>query len=448
MYKAIIVQLKDILPIEGADNIVKATCLDFQVVVPKNGSAEGMLGIFFPTDGCFSHQMAYHNNLYRKDKGENKTLGKYGYLEADRRIKNLKLKKVLSEGIFLPLSSILWTGINPGYLKVGDSFDTLNGHKLAEKYFTPATATLRSPKSSDKPKHSKYIDFAKHYDTPLVIYYAHLVVAEGIQLLVTEKLHGTSGRTGNVLTYIKLPWYKQLWNDLLYWTKLSWTKLLFRPKKTFTTATGTRNTVLGRKEGDGYHSGNFRQAIHEELVGRLLPGEILYYEIVGYESPGAAPIMSKHHVPKDMDRAFKAQYGTVITYSYSQPKGTHEKYIYRITRTQDGVTKDLHWDEVVARCEELDLKTVPVLARFTVREGYLDPGEPLLPISKGVMDYIKSLAYGPSILDQTHPKEGVCIRLLNTPRQNFTLKYKSPLFSYMEGTLKEAPGYIDLEEIS
>jgi hypothetical protein len=441
MYQAIITKLENVTPIEGADNIMKAMACGYQVVVSKDYK-EGMVGVFFPTDGCFSHLMAYNNNLYRKDKGENKTLGKFGYLDSNRRIKNIRLKKVLSEGIFMSLDCLNWTGVNPGILKVGDTFDIMNGHLVAEKYFTPSTIAAKKASSPKSSKSNNAPEFLKHYDTMNLLYYQHLLT-EDTEVLVTEKLHGTSGRTGNVHVILDLPWWAVLWNRFMFWTGL-----FFKPKQVYALLSGTRNTVLTRPEGDGYHSGTFRQQIHNSFVNKLHPGEIVYYEIVGYESPGATPIMARHHVPQDMDKAFKARYGSTITYSYGVPTGEHKVYVYRIVHITDGVATDLSWEQIVNRCKNLNVETVPILARFTIGPKTLEFQPPLLPIARPAIEHIKDLTTGSSILDDTHPKEGVCVRILNGPRENSVFKYKSPVFNYMEGHLKEAPDYVDLEEIS
>lgn len=94
MYTALITKIRT-SPIPGADFVQKGNCSGYTVVVGKEVK-DGDLGIFFPADGQLSQRMTIENNLYRKDPKTGKE-NKGGYLENNRRVRTIKLRKIPSE---------------------------------------------------------------------------------------------------------------------------------------------------------------------------------------------------------------------------------------------------------------------------------------------------------------------------------------------------------------
>lgn len=58
-----------------------------------------------------------------------------GYLEPDKRnIKAIKLRGEKSDGVFMPLSCLEYTGVNLDDINVGDIITVVNGHEICKKY--------------------------------------------------------------------------------------------------------------------------------------------------------------------------------------------------------------------------------------------------------------------------------------------------------------------------
>lgn len=77
------------------------------------------MGIYFPTDGQLSMQYCDHNNLVRKKDENGNNIG--GYMDpAKRNVTTIRLRGEKSDGLFMPLESLAFTGANLTSLKNGD----------------------------------------------------------------------------------------------------------------------------------------------------------------------------------------------------------------------------------------------------------------------------------------------------------------------------------------
>jgi len=333
---------------------------------------------------------------------------------------------------------LAYTGTNLSKLKAGTQFDELNGHKICQKYITQATKN--AAKQQNTPKKKKDIPmFHPHFDTPKLRYNLHSIPV-GANLILTEKLHGTSGRTGyvQIITTLKqIPWWRR---PLV---KLGAFCLGVEPQfSSWKTVTGTRRVILGDPNTDDlfYKGQNFRGDIHKRLDGLLYKGETLYYEIVGYAGPNSpffSHSLEKDEITSSIKKRYK-QYATdKMIYHYDQENGTNEIYVYRITRTnEDGQSIDLSWNQIKQRCRTLGLKTVPELAQITY------DGSP-----QTLTDYCNQITNHSSTLSSKHIMEGVCIRVDH--EDSFaTYKYKSFDFCHLEGIAKNSEHYVDIEEIA
>jgi hypothetical protein len=432
MYEAIITRIKT-KPHPNASRLLIGSCLGNEVVV-SNVVKDGQLGIYFPSDGELSHEMCYHNNLYRRGKGENKDPEANGYFEANRRIKCITIRGVRSEGIWLELDKLSWTGTNLAELKEGQTFTIINNQLVCNKYFSKATTSLIKKPNKVKTKLKEIIMLPKHYDTKQLSYYLS-TIPDQADIIITQKLHGTSGRTGHVLVERK-PWF---WKLAINWL-LAFFKIPFvlKTKSDWKHVTGSRNVTFDPREKlieTDFGDRAWRQAIGSKLS--LHKGEVLYYELVGWMHN--KPIMAQHSLIRDKDDIRKALariYPPTITYSYGLSEGQYELYVYRITSCDtDGAITELSWDQIKARCKELGLKHVPELTRFK-----LDTKEALLELSHQLSD-------GPDPIDNRHPIEGVCIRVEHPNMFGTIFKHKGFVFKHLEGIAKEQD-VIDIEEIS
>jgi hypothetical protein len=436
------------------ERLAVGTVAGYQVIVNKN-IEDQRLGVFFPTDGTLSHEMCYHNNLYKPGKGVNINPEGSGYFESNRRVRTQKFRGVPSEGIWLPLVSLAWTGIDLSTLVAGQTFTTLNDKLVCEKYYSTVTLRVMAANAKQGRRTTKSIPmFKEHYDTPQLRYNIESIPV-GAHLIITEKLHGTSGRSIHGLTHtttVQAPAWVRGWNWLADHSHGWLRPVNLTPYeveiKTWEHVLGTRRVVKyadGNSVNDYYAGTDFRNTVHSRMV--LHKGETVYYEITGYDDHGK-PLMSNYDLgtKDDVYKELRASYGKgPMVFSYGQDPGTCGVWVYRITMTnEDGYSVEYSWPQVVARCKELGLNHVPVLDEFV-----LDPisaGEGNYIDREGLLKYCAEAARGSSVLDSKHIREGVCVRV-ESPQFNTTLKWKGFEFAHLEG-IKKNEDYIDLEEVS
>ena len=136
-YQAIVAKIET-RELVGSDNIQMGTVQGYQVIVDKSVQS-GSLGLMFESGGKLSEKMCEANDLIaRKDEFGNHVKGS-GFFDEKRKVSALKLRGARSEGFFCPLEYLSWTDADLSKLKEGDKFDTLNGHLICEKYYTPQT---------------------------------------------------------------------------------------------------------------------------------------------------------------------------------------------------------------------------------------------------------------------------------------------------------------------
>ena len=433
-YQAIICRIKT-KKHENADRLLVGTTAGFQIVVGMD-TQDNELGIYFPCDGEISKEFLLANNLYRKHPDTGEKMG--GFFENNGRVRSQKFRGVESEGFWCPLSYLSYLKINLDTFKENDQFSELGGKLICEKYYTRKMRQIIAQQKTGKGKRSlKYLapNFREHFDTKQLRYEISRIPI-GALLYISEKCHGTSGRTGLVPVPRRMSKVKVLWNRYFgHWTKFSFDP--FDEPLEWTVLTGTRRTVLDTDKSvdTGFYTGEkFRNVIHNILAPKLHKGETVYYEIVGYTDSGKL-IMPTHTAT---DEKLVKLYGKEITYTYGCEPAIYKVYIYRITMTnEDGVVIELSHNQVQARCNQLDIPMVPSLVIGTRYGGF--PEE--------LLNLCKYHADGPSLLSNKHIREGICVRVEH-PEYNTILKYKGYHFADMEGILKNDQEYIDPEDIS
>ena len=441
-----VVKIAELNPHSNADRLQIATIFGASVIVGLDVKV-GDLGVYFPIDLQLSEEYCAQNNLVRKKDENGNNVG--GYLEPDKRnIRAMKLRGEKSEGLFMPLESLAYTGETR--FEVGEKIDVLNGHEICSKYI-PKIQNRQGHVSEGNRTRKRSVPiaplFAEHADTEQLVYHMD-DIRPGDQIEITLKMHGTSGRTGYLP---KFQGYKRTF----------WDKLFHRegtPIYDWGYVTGTRRVVLNDFEDGGYYGSNAFRAPHAKFFeGKLNKGETVYYEIVGFTTDGA-PIMASVANSKISDKEFTKQYGKETVFSYGcvpnpkSPKvkdwvysekaedevpvyeGTPEVqsacYVYRMTlTTEEGYTVEYTPDFMRYRCEQMGAKCVlPFWKGYIPEDPYkrdmLTPGELVKDIAEKYYD-------GPDPIGKTHVREGVVIRIVNRPKfcaykhKNFNFKVLS-----------------------
>lgn len=165
MYQAYITKVKSVRKHNNADRLFVARVFDSDVII-TDSIKEDDICVYFPTDGRLSIAFCEANNLLRKKDENGNEIG--GYLDANKRnVGTIKLRGEKSEGLLLPLTS-LQNFVDISTLKIGDTFSTLNGKLICEKYIVERKSQQVSQKNKEKIKKVstvKFPFFKEHLDT-------------------------------------------------------------------------------------------------------------------------------------------------------------------------------------------------------------------------------------------------------------------------------------------
>lgn len=418
MYQAYVTKLKNVRKHSNADRLMVGECFGSNVIVGLN-TPEGTLGVYFPTDGRLSEAYANANNLVRKKDENGNNIG--GYMESNRHVRAISLRKEQSDGLFMPLES-LSTFTDIAKLKDGDTIDVLNGVLICEKYF-PKTNPKGNGNGSQKkvkPKEKeKFLYFEQHADTSQLAYNLNDFKV-GELCYITNKMHGTSARTANALME------KKRFNS-------NFMNKMFKPTRKWEVVSGTRRVTLKNYNGGYYGSNSFRQQYHDLFDGKLQKGEEVFYEIVGYTDNGGT-IMGKCANKKTQDKAFIKKYGETTIFSYGCEEGQSDIFVYRMTMTnEDGVVVEYPWELVKMRCEQMNIKHCMEYDKF------------FFTTIEDLMERVEKYYDGADDVGKTHVREGSVVRIDSRPKFK-AYKHKNYHFKVLEGIIKE-DGIIDMEEM-
>lgn len=446
-----VIQIKELHPHSNADRLQIATIFSQNVIVGLDVKV-GDIGIFFPTDLQLSIEYCKQNNLVRKKDENGNNIG--GYLEPDKRnIRAMRLRGEKSEGLFMPLESLKYTGETK--FSVGDKIEIVNGHEICRKYIPRGNSRAAAGRGGNRTRHHHAPIaplFAEHADTEQLVYNLE-AFRPGDTIEITLKMHGTSGRTGYLP---RLKGYKRSLIDRIF-------KREGTPVYDWGYVSGTRRVVLNDFDDGGFYGSNeFRKQHADAFEGKLHKGETVYYEIVGFTTNGT-PIMPQVKNNKISDKNFTKIYGDITTFSYGctpdgqiMKYGTDEHgdfmlpidvpqsdmYVYRITSTnEDGDVIEYPPDYVRYRCEQMGVKCVPLLWSGIIPSdcgGWNSPGE-------WVKEKAEEFYDGPDPIGKTHVREGVVIRIVNRPKF-CAYKHKNFSFRVLEGLAKDLAAEPDMEE--
>lgn len=458
MYNAYVTRIKNLRKHPNADRLQLGECFGNTVCVSLD-YVDNQLGLYLPCDGQLSVEFAEANNLLRKKDDAGNNCG--GYMDPNKRnVTAIRLRGEKSDGLFLPLTCLETFG-DVSTLKEGDVINTFNGHEICCKYI-PRRNHRQGHVSDGNRTRKKKVDvaplFAEHADTEQLAYNLG-AFKPGDEIEITLKMHGTSQRTGY------LPVFKGCKRTFKDW-------LLRRDGKPIYDwgyVSGTRRTVLENYDGGYYGSNEFREQHSKTFEGKLWKGETVYYEVVGFTHTGA-PIMAEGNNEK-LGKDFVKQYGKTTVFSYGcDPEGESFKheyadcwdgvnvrefkpqsdiYVYRMTMTnEDGAVVEYTPDFMRYRCEQMGVKTVPVMWKGVIPAHTGDAAA--IRLGQGAGAWIKEKAEqyydGPDPVGKTHVREGVVVRILNRPK--FTaFKHKNFSFKVLEGIIKDTAAAPDMEEV-
>ena len=457
MHCGYVVKVEKLRKHENADRLQIATFFGNDTVVGLN-TVLGEIGIYFPTDLQLSVEYCDANNLVRKKDDAGNNIG--GYMDPDKRnVTAVRLRGERSDGLYMPLSSLEFTGVNLDDLNVGDIIEIVNGIEICRKYIPRVQVRAGHPTDGNRTRKKKVAIaplFAEHADTEQLAYNL-AAFRPGDQIEITLKMHGTSQRTGYLPV---LKGYKKSFLDYIL-------RREGKPVYDWGYVTGTRRTVLENYEGGYYGDNEFREQHSKLFEGKLHKGESVYYEVVGFTTSGA-PIMASSSNTKLNDKEFIKQYGDTTVFSYGCEStgkkimyGTDENgdlfgieenapqsdvYVYRMTMTnEDGYIVEYTPDYMRYRCEQMGIKCVPAFWRGYIPENPASAIDPTISAGEWIQNKAEQFYDGPDPIGKTHVREGVVVRILNRPKFA-AYKHKNFSFKVLEGIIKSSAEAPDMEE--
>lgn len=465
MYKAYVTALKNVRKHPNADKLLLADCFGNTVCVSLDYT-EGMVGVYFPTDGKLSEEFCTQHNLVRKKDENGVNIG--GYMDPEKRnVTAIKLRGEKSDGLFMPISCLDYCfdkGTAAENLTVGDTIDVVNGHLICEKYIPKrASRTSAGGAGTRAHRHAKRSiapTFFEHADTEQLAYNL-AAFKPGDLVEITLKMHGTSQRTG----YLKI--FKGYDDSHACKVGNALRRLAYRfmgkedkfeyshdgePIYDWGYVSGTRRTVLDDFDGGFYGSNAFRETHARKFEGKLRKGETVYYEVVGFTDTGAG-IMGAGNNEK-LGKDFVKQYGKETIFSYGcvpvisvdSEDIQSDMYVYRMTSTnEDGEVVEYTPDFMRYRCEQMGVKCVPVFWTGFIPENPASATDPTITAGEWIKNKAELFYDGADPVGKTHVREGVVARVINRPK--FTAyKHKNFEFKVLEGIIKDVAEAPDMEE--
>jgi hypothetical protein len=420
-YLAKVAVINNLRKHKNADRL-QITTIDGNNVIVGIDIKEGDKGIFFPLESQISDWFLKENNLY-DDKTLNKDQEKKGYISHKGRVRALRLKKEMSEGLWLPISSLYssFEDIYEGDLKDGTYFDTVLDKLLVKKYVIEVkerkSGGLKNQVKQEK-KFSKIIDsqFRFHESTAQLGKNIYKVNPDDI-IVITQKLHGTSVVLSNILCKKQLTWK----DKLAKFFGINVVEEFY--DNVYSSRTVIKNKYEDTTNPNSYYKTDVWGEVNNEYKEFIEKGITLYGEIVGFESSGS--FIQKGYV-------------------YGCEQKQHKFYVYRITSTNvDGRVIEFSWQQIKDYCNRYSISHVP--------EYYYGIAYNLFNLNKehhwndNFFNKLKE-TYLEKTLPEKTPDEGIVLRI----EKGLNLEYyKLKSFTFLEKETKQLDkGEVDLESMN
>ena len=351
-YACSVVEIKNLFPIEEADKIQRCNINGNDVIVSKDIKVGDKM-LYFVSGTKLNVDFCKFNNLLT-DKEQNKDVTKVGYISHKQfRVKAIKLKGVISDGILLPINSLeaFNKHFNYNSLKVGDEFTDIGDISVCEKYFVPVRNSNPGGKAPKQPKRiSRLVEnqFFLHGDTDNLRKNIHKINPNDI-IGIHYKKHGTSIVVGNVLVKKNLKWYER------FAKKLGINIIDTEYDVVYSSRNVVKNQYLNEQTGGGFYGEDIWGVVTKQ-IGHLIPKNwTLYGEIIGYTQSGA-------YIQQDFD--------------YGCEKGQHKFYVYKISVVNpDGNVTYLTDKQIQEYCEKVGLLYKDTFIYYGKAKNYFDYAE-------------------------------------------------------------------------
>lgn len=438
-YTALVIKLPVKEEIQGLDNLVKVNVFGNECLIGKDSPTD-QLYLFFPAGAQLSEAFVRGNNLYRESQA-NADETKKGFFELNRRVKAIKFRGIISTGFVIPVHSLqnLWTdGIDRDWacgviaqLKVGDSFNEIDGVEVCRKYFVPVATQSQGKGDKASRINSKVADvlianqFRFHSETSHLANNLHQLTPSDL-ILISDKWHGSSCILSKVYVKRKLSLREKILN--IFGAGIDNRKLAYiyssgKPKSHL--PKGIEG--LWKNDGVDYYNADIWKTAMNDYRNKIEDGISLYGELVGFTAGGS--FIQKGYdygcIPPQRDDWMAAH----DMDSEAKPGLNYKFVVYRITYTKpDGNFIEFSWQQIKDYCKKYDIETVKEIyfgklqdwpvGTQTVESFYNELERSVNTMgSNGKCTWCKNPV----------PPEGVCVRIDGRSSYS-TFKLKSKLF--------------------
>jgi RNA ligase (TIGR02306 family) len=270
-----VVKIDEILVHPNATRLELAKISGWQVVTGLGNFQVGQLALYIPVDSVLPNSL----EMRLFPPGSKITLKK-------GRVRSIRIRGQMSQGMIIPLADV--TAELRATEKFEDVFEDVApepeytvGQDLAEalgvtKYEPPEPEfTIGATKGKKASKNQINPNFKKYTDIENIKWYTN-VFAEGEQVYISEKLHGTSARYG---------WVPRHYEGLFAPVRSAVMGFLAKMGivKPFQFIFGSRNCQLHTGSNQSWYKEDVYSKIllQEDIKNKLQPGECVYGEIVG-----------------------------------------------------------------------------------------------------------------------------------------------------------------------
>jgi hypothetical protein len=421
---AFVAYLENIQPIIGADKIVQADVVlngikITQVVVGVDTKPHTKI-VYFDSNMCLEQSFINAVDKQSEDYGKEgfKSLGLY--LSKNGRIKVVKLKNIISNGLAVEVSKFaqFTTDIDmEGLPMLPESFTSIGGTEICHKYQPPQKRVQVQGKKGHRVKATSRLipdQFHFHTDTDQLLRNVHKLNPDQV-ISISRKIHGTSAIASYCLVKRKLSLIERIAKMIgINVTDTEYDYIY-----------ASRTVVKNDATTSGFYKEDiWTEAGNKNFKTKLHPGESVYYEIVGFLPSGGA-----------------IQKG----YRYDCAPGTYKIAVYRITLTGlDGTVYEYGWQAMKQRCVELQ---VPMVQEYYYGRAsdfplYVNP-EPENWVSYFVDDLKQAYLEKKAQDCDGNPDEGIVIRIEGLNIEAYKLKSESFLLKESKAHEEEV---IDIEE--
>lgn len=431
-YVGTIIKIDNLLPIEGADRIQYTTIQGNNVIISKDIQIGDEM-IYYVSGSRLDNKYCRANNLYSNKEYNSDINAKTGYLgHKQSRVKAIQLRGIISNGFILPVSSLMsMIGEDFNKLKVGDTFNRINGELICEKYVVPVQKSTNNKSNNIKQYKNinRLIDgqFQFHNKTGHLTKNIHVIAPDDI-IGVHYKKHGTSVCIANIPVFKKLNWFYKLLKKVGINVVDTEYDIIYSSRSVI------KNQYLSNKKHKHFYGEDIWGIVAEE-VGKLIPKNwTLYGEILGY-TPYGSPIQKG--------------------YDYGCQVGEHKFYVYKISvNNPDGNVIYLTDNQIAEYCKSVGLLYNDTLLFYgracNLYDDYL--------ITQGIktleewqnefISKLKSMYEGANckMCNNKVPSEGIVLRVESLYNYE-AYKLKTESFVLRESNMQDKEE-IDIEDIS